>query len=809
MFRLLGCVSQQHDPHLLYLAAAVCIVASMAAIALFRQARRFQSDLRLRWLAAAAAVASSGTWATHFIAMLAYRPGVAIAFDLDLTTASYVCAIVPMLAGFILAAGAVRRAVAAVGALLVAAGVSSMHYVGIEALVLPARAHWDMAYVGASLIGAGVLALAALAAARRSGALSAVVAGATLSLAILVLHFTGMTAVQFVPDPRIVGAGVSIEPGVIAAMIATVMAAVLLIAAFGMLAARQIARREAEFNQRVRDKAYQLDLALNNMAQGLSMYDAEGRLVMCNDRYRELYELPERLVRPGTSSADILQDRIERGIVTDRAAIERFRAMFARPTERCEERLIYSDARGRQIAVLRRPLENGGWVKTHEDITEQRRAEEKITYLALHDCLTGLPNRSSLNEALAAREKDFAARGARFAIIAVDVDNFKTVNDVYGHAAGDALLSELSRRFRQAGRGAQVFRQGGDEFLLFTDTAERTELAAFAERLRRAASRDMAFDGRLLKVGLSLGVASFPEDGATIEQLLNNADAALYRAKRDGGGKVCVYAADIDRQRHEFLSLQVDLRRAIARDELELVFQPLVTIEGAAIGFEALLRWRHPVRGLVSPAVFIPVAEADGLIIEIDAWVTRRACAEAARWPAPLKVAVNISALHFQCGALPETIDRALRQSGLEPERLTVELTESALAADSRRVAATMQELKALRVELAMDDFGTGYCSLSYLHTLPFDKIKLDRSFVRDLETSEKSRSIAEAIVSLSKSLGLATLAEGVETERQAEILRRFGCDYAQGFLFGKPLPIDAYAGLTGVVGDGLLARAS
>ena len=419
--------------------------------------------------------------------------------------------------------------------------------------------------------------------------------------------------------------------------------------------------------------------------------------------------------------------------------------------------------------------------------------------MAHYDNLTDLPNRAAFNECFAATLDRAAASGEQFAILSVDLDRFKEANDAYGHSVGDALLREVARRLQAAAAGAFLARIGGDEFtLIVTDGAQPAAAAALAERLLAAFVDDFEVEGRQLQIGLSIGGAVYPTDGTDAKTLMVNADTALYRAKAEMRGSVLFFEPEMSARLGERLALQGDLRSAIARGELLLHYQPQVKMSGETIGFEALVRWQCPKRGMVSPGTFIPIAEESGLIVPIGEWVLREACREAASWPQPLTIAVNISPIQFRHGDLPRLVHSILLETGLAPARLELEITEGVLINDFSRAVSILRRLKSLGVQIALDDFGTGYSSLSYLHSFAFDRIKIDRAFIGDLEHNRHSMAIVRAVIGLGHSLDVPILAEGVETEAQHAFLVQEGCDEVQGYLTGRPLPIADYAKLIG-----------
>ena len=532
-----------------------------------------------------------------------------------------------------------------------------------------------------------------------------------------------------------------------------------------------------------------LDAAVNNISQGLCMYDAKGRLVICNQPYQRIYNLPEHLLKPGTQLDDILGYLFDEGMQAGNNRDEYIR--WRRDViSRGEYGKNIHELNGRTIMMQHHPMQDGGWVTTHEDITEQRQHEERIRHLARHDALTQLPNRVQFLEEMAAAEPGLE-RGDHLAVLCIDLDHFKAVNDTLGHSLGDKLLQQVSARLWGATRENDLLaRLGGDEFaLLLRDVDSPAEAAAIADRIVKALSNPFTIDGHQLVIGTSVGIAMAPQDGATSETLMKNADLALYKAKNEGRSTFHFFEPGMDAAIQKRRIIEAGLRLALARGEFRLVFQPLVGLkENRITCLEALLRWDSAERGTISPAEFIPVAEETGLIVQIGEWVLREACRTAVTWPAGIRVAVNLSAVQFKNKRLFETVEATLRETGLPPTRLELEITESLLLSDNEPTLKTLHRLRALGVRISMDDFGTGYSSLSYLRSFPFDKIKIDRSFMRDLKSKGDSLAIIKAVIGLGQSLGMSTTAEGIETEEQLAAVREHGCNEVQGFLFSPPI---------------------
>jgi len=548
-----------------------------------------------------------------------------------------------------------------------------------------------------------------------------------------------------------------------------------------------------EQEERLRIRNLQFDTAINNMSQGLCFFDAAHRLIVCNDRYVGMYDLPRDRVGPGITLAEIVDMRFEAGSfpAMSREEYLHWRTNVAVSHEPTDS--IVELQNGKTFKIRHRPMPDGGWVATHEDITEQRRSEVKIEYMAHHDALTDLANRVLLNERL---EQALGRRIHREEFVAVhhlDLDQFKAVNDTFGHPAGDKLLKIVADRLRGLVRETDtIARMGGDEFVIvqapISDPADATSLA---QRVIEVIGEPFDIDGHQAMIGASIGIAVGPNDGLRPDRLLRNADLALYRAKGDGRGTFRFFEAAMDLQMQTRRIMEQDLRKALQAGEFELYYQPVVNLARNAIsGFEALIRWNHPVKGLISPASFIPLAEEIGFIVPIGEWVIRQACTTAAQWPGDLHVAVNISAAQFRSPGLMQVIVGALAASGLPPTRLEIEITETVLLQNRETTLAVLHQLRALGVRIAMDDFGTGYSSLTYLQCFPFDKIKIDRSFVKDIAKNAGSLNIVRAVAAMANGMGMTATAEGVETAEQLETITSEGCTEMQGFLFSKPLPL-------------------
>jgi diguanylate cyclase (GGDEF)-like protein len=546
--------------------------------------------------------------------------------------------------------------------------------------------------------------------------------------------------------------------------------------------------------QQLMEQNIRFNAAINNMPQGLCMFDEERRLIVSNLLYATMYKIGPEEIRPGMSLEEIVALRLTRGNEPKMGSGTYLRRRLDLVVNERDDGDVVELRDGRVIAIMHHPMPGGGWVSTHQDITEQQRNQERIQYLARHDPLTELANRTLFQEEIQGLQARIA-RGEQLAVLAIDLDHFKNVNDTLGHGAGDALLKQVAARLTRCCRDTDlVARVGGDEFAILQVAIDQPiSASALARRIVAAIGQPFDVQDHQFVIGASIGISVSPLDGRDADTLMKCADLALYRAKAEGRGTFHFYESGMDAVQQRRRAIEAGLRQALSRNEFVLAFHPLISVaENRVRGFEALLRWNSPEQGLVSPADFIPVAEDTGLIVQIGEWVLREACAVAATWPDDIEVAVNLSPIQFKNRGLVEQIEAAMRDANLKPGRLDLEVTESVLLIDSKLTLATLHRIRDLGVKLSMDDFGTGYSSLSYLRSFPFNKIKIDRSFVRDSSNNNEARAIVKAVISLGQSLGMATTAEGVETEAQLDLIRQLGCTEAQGFLFAKPLPADA-----------------
>jgi diguanylate cyclase (GGDEF)-like protein len=554
---------------------------------------------------------------------------------------------------------------------------------------------------------------------------------------------------------------------------------------------RQNQERLRAAQQSEREQNDRFEAALDNMSQGLCMFGADSRLIVTNRRFRDIFLLAPSTVAPGQSMIQVLRSSPLFASKADGALDAALAEYIMLASRRSSAVLTQELADGRVVTITHEPMAGGGFVDTFTDVTQQRLAEAQIAHMALHDPLTDLPNRRLFRQRLEAALHR-VERTEPCAILSLDLDQFKDVNDTLGHPVGDALLRAVTDRLHRIVRQTDtVARLGGDEFAIVQSSINHPEDATIlAGRLLQELGVPYEIAGHQVTIGVSIGIAISPDDGLDADLLLKSADIALYQAKSDGRNRYRFFEPEMDALMRARRELELDLRKAIAAEEFELMFQPLVNLKNECIsGFEALLRWRHPRRGVVSPAEFIPLAEEIGLIIPIGEWVLNRACMHAQSWPGAFKVAVNISAVQFKRRDLVAIVTRALQASGLDPARLELEITESVMVHDFDTTLSMLHQLRQLGISISMDDFGTGYSSLSYLLSFPFDKIKIDQSFVRGLGNKPDCTAIIRAVTGMCANLGITVTAEGVETAQQLSMLHAERCTEIQGYLFARPRP--------------------
>ncbi|BAQ45939.1 MULTISPECIES: bifunctional diguanylate cyclase/phosphodiesterase [Methylobacterium] len=778
MLTVVGCLVEAHDLRLVALAAGICALSALTTVCIVSHARRAAGWVQSGWLTVAATAGGSGIWATHFIAMLAFAPGVPSGYDLALTGLSLVIAVALAGSGLSLAVLVGGKVAAWAGGAVLGFGIAAMHYTGMAAYDVAGHKAWDPATVGISLALGGLLGGAALAAQLGArGLVRQLPAALLLLLAICSHHFTAMGAVTVTPDPALAVSPSAVPNAWLAVAVALASFAILLLAGAALaLDARD--RRHAKL------EADRLHSLANAAVEGLVVCTGD-IIVSANRAFAKLVGLPQAALAGTALSAYLPGDATRL-------------ALASQPERPVEAELRQADGTQVPVEVIMQPVEHAGrphYAVAVRDLQARRQAESQIQFLAHHDALTGLANRASFGRRLDQEMRAADAGGRKLAVLCLDLDRFKEVNDLFGHAAGDAMLESVARIVSAELDDTQMMaRLGGDEFAVLMPCAGPSEAGRLAERILEALRSGRAEAGGP-QIATSIGVALYPDDARERAALLSNADTALYRAKSEGRGTYRFFEARMGVEVRERRMLEHDLRHAVARGQMHLVYQPQTDVgSGEVIGFEALLRWKHPERGFVSPAVFIPIAEESDAILRIGEWVLREACREAATWPRPLSIAVNVSAVQIHSPHFVGLVHEVLLRTGLAPHRLEVEVTETALISDPNRALLTLRQLKALGLRIAMDDFGTGYSSLSNLRSFPFDKIKIDQSFVRSVDSNEQTAAIVRSVLGLGRGLGLPVLAEGVETEAELGFLAAEQCHAAQGYLMGRPSPIDRFA---------------
>lgn len=554
-----------------------------------------------------------------------------------------------------------------------------------------------------------------------------------------------------------------------------------------------LATRDVEISEQNR----MFTTALDNMSQGLCMFDSEQKLLVCNHRYLEIYDLPKRLARRGTSFRDIIESRIKAGNFpggnADTYLVERLSSV----REPVRNTQLHELRDGRIIAITHQPMEGGGWLATHDDVTQLRRIEAKLSYMARHDALTDLPNRTQPKERL--EQLLPVVDGRNLVVAVVEVDRFKEINETLGPSVGDVLLQSVAQRLLRRMEASEIVaRIGADEFVILQCVDDPNEVDNIATQAQSVLGTSFDIEGHSLTITVSAGVAVAPSDGETADDLLKRAELALGRAKEDGLGNIRFFEHELDGRMRARHKLEQDMRIALREGQFELYYQPQINLaDGSIAGFEALLRWQHPERGFISPSEFIAVAEDCGLIVQLGDWALRRACEEAASWVQPKRVAVNLSVAQFRSGCVRQSVISALGASGLSPNRLELEITESVLMQEGTEVPAVLGKLQDIGIDIALDDFGTGYSSLSYLTRMRFDKIKIDKHFISGAgQELDSALAILRSVVALSQSLQIKTVVEGVETAEQLAMVKSEGCTEAQGFYVGRPMPAQQVAAL-------------
>ncbi|MFE9084823.1 bifunctional diguanylate cyclase/phosphodiesterase [Brevundimonas sp. NPDC003935] len=764
--RIVDCLTTAHNLALVALAALVCVLGSWITISLLKRVRSTRAGARAAWVFLGAVAGGATVWCTHFVAMIAYEPGIAVAYEPGLTGLSLLVAICGSGAAQLLAAQRFPGS-GLVGGVSFGLAVAAMHFIGMGAFAVDAVIQWSVPYVVVAVVGSVVFAALAF----KADKLWPTVEGRWLAilfmvLGIVVLHFTAMSAMTILPFAPLDGALTGDDAKHVLAIGVAGVGLLVLGAGAASYALDSQSRGQAEVR---------LQHLIEGSVDGMAV-ERDGVIVGVNSALLALLGA-EREAAIGQSLSRWAEDaaRLADGDMVQSSL-----------------KTVSGEVLPVELAAKRDHVSEGEvMLYSVRDLRARQAQERRIAHLARNDSLTGLPNRASFLERLS-RQTATIKPGEALALFALDLNRFKEVNDLYGHAVGDLLLCRIADRLREAlHEGEFVARQGGDEFVAMAQVSSRAEAQAVAERLRAAILQPVTIDHADLSCGASIGVSLWPEDADDISTLINNADLAMYRAKGSLTVDICFYEADMDQAVRARRRVTQALREALDNEKFELHYQVQASVEtGKAIGYEVLLRWKDENGRNIPPSDFIPVAEETGLILPIGEWVLRQACRQAAAWPEPHRIAVNLSPVQLGHVDLPRLVHQVLLETGLAPSRLELEITETAMISDMERTTHVLRQLKALGVTIAMDDFGTGYSSLSTLRAFPFDKIKLDRSFMTELDgAAPQSRAIIRAVLTIGESLSIPVLAEGVETPEQLAFLRDQGCNEVQGYLLGRPQP--------------------
>lgn len=907
MYSVVNCLAFEHDRRLIALAAALCFLSSYTAMSMLRRAARTNDRAKLIWLLSGGFAGGFGIWATHFVAMLAYDPGVVFGYEAKTTLTSLVIAIASTCAAIASSTYVTGRAGPIAAGILFGMGVSTMHFVGMGAIEFPGSFIWNRSIVIAAIILAimfSPLAFFIVRSTRRTA--TTIVSSGFLSLGIVSMHFTAMGAITVVPSMTTLDPSHLLSPVVmvitIAAVAFSMLFAGLAAAIFAVRAETAAAAGQANFRLLVqgvtdyaiymldptgkvtnwnagaeRAKGYKaaeivgknfacfytaediaaglptmnletaladgrfetegwrvrkdgtrlwahvvidvicdddgvfvgfakitrdcteqkknaetlkktsdnLDLALTHMANALCLFDEEDHLILYNGRLNEVLGID-----PATDlTGKTLEELCLLNPATAKDRYQQYRALIENGGGEVTTLL----PSGKYIRNTYTPTHTGAYVMTAEDVTARIRSEEQITHLARHDPLTGLPNRRQFIEVLDSAIERADCLNTNVAVVGIDLDRFKDINDTHGHSTGDEVLCVLAHRMgAELLDGEAIGRFGGDEFVAMKIYSSEAHLQEFIARMRRALTENILLAHIDVTPGASLGVAIYPNDAESREKLLSNADLAMYRAKDSNEETVCFYEASMDEAQRAQRALAKDIWTGMEQGQFFLNYQvQTAAVTGEVTGYEVLLRWKHPVHGMIPPDRFIPIAEECGAITALGEWVLEKACNDAAAWPLEKKIAINLSPLQLSNIQLVDKVREILVSTGLAPDRLELEVTESAIIGDKTRALHILRQIKAMGVGIAIDDFGTGYSSLETLRAFPFDKIKLDRSFVSDLATDRQAKAFIRAILALGKSLEVPVLAEGVETEEQMAVLTEEGCSEFQGYYFGRPTTLD------------------
>jgi diguanylate cyclase (GGDEF)-like protein/PAS domain S-box-containing protein len=787
VLRLYACIAYSHDLPLVILAGNLCVFACYTAIALVERGRAANAKSRRFWIAVSGLATGLGIWATHFVAILAYRPNLPVGYDLPMTLLSVVAAVVVSGIGISMALrGDLGSTV--IGGLITGLAAPTMHYLGMAALRIPAAIQEDNGFELTSVAVSALSFALAFVIIRKSFTLRRqIMACATMVLGILGLHFIGMASITLVPlSGGLPEGGLTMPPSVLAVMVAIGTVFILILALIGSGVDRHLMRRSQQETTRLRKSEKRFRQLADSTFEGIVIL-REGHIVDCNAAFRTLL---------GRSDAELIGTTLGSFGTPDSASKLDVLHLWPR-FELHELEMIGADQVPITVEILARSIDidgDTGMVMAIRDVTERKLAQEEIRYLAHHDPLTRLANRATLRERLD-KALEWARQGppneASIALLRVNIDRFRIVNDVHGSSVGDKVLRTVADRLDDLPTEYDIVaRIGSDEFaVLVTGMEDARKVVTLADQVLALVNQPIELGFETLRLTCSIGIAIAPMDGRTTEILMQNAESALQRARAEGRGIYRFFEPVTDDRLRQRRLLELDLRHALeVEGEIQVHYQPLFHADrGEIYGFEALCRWQHPARGAIPPSDFIPIAEESGLMLVLGEKVLRMACARAASWPGSYRIAVNLSPTQFRHPNLVETVLAILAEVGLPAERLELEVTEGVLIDEAERALAIMGALKRHNIRIALDDFGTGYSSFSYLLRFPFDVIKIDRSFISALGTDAEALTIVSAIVALGHNLNKAVTAEGVETDQQRRLLRDIACDHLQGYYFARP----------------------
>ncbi|KJE35718.1 hypothetical protein UF64_06160 [Thalassospira sp. HJ] len=786
MYRIYDCLAHQHDIVLVLVALLIGLGGIHTAFNLYARACIGRLRQKIAWLFLTGVVTGGGIWATHFIAMMSYDPTVPVGYEPVETAVSLAIAIAATTIGFAIASvgGPHRLMSRIVGGLVVGLGISAMHFTGMSAISVPGVISWHMDIVIAAIVmGAlfGIVSLWLVGAAQTER--QKLLGKASLTIAVATMHFSAMGALIITPDPTVPVPEQLISQEYLAVGVAVVAAILIAIGFVTALVDRQLRDHVSNHMRILGDSAIEALVLTQN-----------GRVIDANDSFLKL---------GGVSRAEILDcDFLSEWLSATPAAFKSGEISYA------ETNLSWTNNSEIPVEVVRREIpadeiSDATVIFGLRDLRERRAAEHHIRFLAEHDSLTKLLNRTTFNDRLAAALQKSDKTGTPATVMCIDFDHFKELNDSYGHIAGDHALRELGERLSKLfSDDVVIARVGGDEFvtlLQHKDGADEDDVIARSRDVAQQILDCVAIPVFInaehrAKLSSSIGIAHYPTDGNDGESILFHADLAMYRVKQSGGNDMVFYSPEMDEEYRFKRQLSSNLRNAMENGQLELHYQPQCQTDGRVINsFEALLRWTDPEMGSIPPGRFIPIAEETGLIVPLGEWVLRTACLEASRWKNPLGIGVNLSAVQLQKHELPELVAEILEETGLDPKRLELEVTETALIHNPARSMKILSDIKKLGVRIAMDDFGTGYSSLATLQNFPVDRIKIDQSFIKKLVSNDQAIAIVRAVINLSRDLNLDVIAEGVETDEQASFLTDHDCRSVQGYKYGYPKPIRDY----------------